>query len=59
MTLTSLLEGFEDCAAIKYQWECDKGDGFKPIDGANSDHYSYPATVETMSWSYRLTVFYK
>ena len=28
--LTSLLEGFEDCSEILYQWECDNGSGFDP-----------------------------
>ena len=54
--LTSLLEGFEEGLEIEYQWECDKGNGFEPIEGANGDSYSYPATVESLSWSWRLVI---
>ncbi len=58
ITLTSKLEGFEDAQTITYQWECDKGDGFEPVEGANSDSYSYPCDTETLSWDWRLLVFY-
>lgn len=57
--LTSLLEGFEDNTEIKYQWECDKGSGFEPVEGANGDTYSYPANLETLTWSWRLVVEYE
>ena len=57
--LTSLLEGFKDCSAIKYQWECDKGEGFEKVEGGDGESFSYEATVESMSWSWRLLVFYK
>ena len=59
ITLSSVLEGFEDCAAIKYQWECDKGDGFKPVDGGSGETYTFPASVESLSWGWHLRVFYK
>ena len=58
ITLTSKLEGFEDAETITYQWECDKGDGFEAVEGANSDSYSYPCDTETLSWDWRLLVFY-
>ncbi len=54
--LTSLLEGFEEDQTILYQWECNKGDGFEPIDGATEDSYSYEATVESLTWGFRLIV---
>ena len=54
--LTSLLEGFEEGDLIQYQWECDKGTGFEPIDGAASDTYTYKATVESLTWDFRLNV---
>ena len=57
--LTSRLEGFEDCTSIKYQWECDKGNGFEAVEGADGDSYSFEASVETLSWSWRLTVYYR
>ena len=61
ITLTSLLEGFDDdeMASVRYQWECDKGNGFEPIEGANDRTYSYAADTDTLSWGWRLTVYYK
>ena len=59
ITLTSKLEGFEDAETILYQWECDKGDGFEPVEGANDASCSYQATTETLSWGWRLTVYFK
>ena len=59
ITLTSLLEGFEDCEKIVYQWECDKGEGFEPVAGANSDTWEYAGTAETLAWNWRLKVYFK
>ena len=59
VTLTSILEGFEDCEEIYYQWECDKGDGFKPVKNANEDTYSYAATIESLNWGWRLRVYFR
>lgn len=58
--LTSTLIGFDWCSGIQYQWECDKNDefGFQPIFGATLDHYEFPATAETLTWSWRLVVHY-
>ena len=56
INLTSLLEGFEEDETILYQWECDKGNGFEPIADANGDSYSYEATIESLTWSFRLIV---
>ena len=56
--LTSKLEGFEDCEAISYQWECDKGDGFAPVNGATGDTYAFSADSESLSWDWRLIVSY-
>ena len=58
ITLTSRLEGFEDCTNIVYQWECDKGDGFEAVSGATGDTYEYPGTIETLTWSWRLKVYF-
>ena len=55
--LTSYLTGFEECE-IYYQWQCDKGNGFQDIPGANSDSYSFSANKETLSWGWRLIVYY-
>ena len=57
--LTSVLTGFEDCEEIIYQWECDMGDGFEPLEGANSDSYQFVASVETLSWGWKLTVYFR
>ena len=54
ITLTAVLEGFDDVQNLQYQWECDKGDGFEPVEGATGESYSYPATAESFSWSWRL-----
>lgn len=56
--LTSRIEGFEGLE-IMYQWSVDKGNGFEVIDGANSDSYSFEASVETLSYDWKLTVFYR
>lgn len=56
ITLTSKLEGFDGIEEIKYQWYCDKGNGYEPVDGANSDSYTYTANPETLSWGWQLEV---
>ena len=55
--LTSLLQGFEGCG-VQYQWECDKGEGFAAVEGANEETYSYQASAESLRWNWRLTVTY-
>ncbi|MBQ6513315.1 MAG: hypothetical protein IJI09_01205 [Clostridia bacterium] len=57
--LTSKLEGFEDCAEIRYVWKVDKGNGFEVVEGANGDTLTYTASVESMNWSWHLTVMYR
>ena len=59
VTLTSLLEGFEDCKEIRYQWQCDRGAGFEAISGANGASYSYTVSAETLSYSWRLRVYFR
>ena len=56
--LTSKIEGFDGCEVI-YQWECDQGEGFRNIQDANGDTYMFIASVETLSWKWRLTVYYR
>ena len=58
ITLTSKIEGFENFETL-LQWECDKGSGFEPISGAHGDSFSYEASKETLSYSWRLTVYYR
>ena len=57
--LTSLLEGFEDCVAITFQWECDKGNGMEPVEGGTGDSYSFEATADSITWDWQLTVYYE
>ena len=59
--LTSKLEGFEDCTEIIYQWQVDKNDeyGWQEVKDGNKDHYEFAASAETLSWSWRLVVYYK
>ena len=45
-----------DGEVLSYQWECDKGQGFEKIEGANDTTYSFTATPESLSWNWRLTV---
>jgi len=54
--LTSVLYGLEGYT-VSYQWECDKGSGFEPVAGATSDSYSFIASVETLGYDWRLTVY--
>ena len=56
--LTSKLEGFDGLEVI-YQWECDQGDGFRKVENANDDVYVFRASTETLSWDWRLTVYYR
>jgi len=56
--LTSKLEGTEGYE-ILLQWQCDKGNGFADVPGANDDHYAFDASVETLSYSWRLIVYYR
>ncbi len=58
VTLTSRLE-HADGYEIRYQWECDRGAGFEAIEGANSDTYTFAADTETLSYNWRLVVYYR
>ena len=59
ITLRAELSGF-DKLNVRYQWECDKkdGNGFIIIEDAISSTYSFPATKETVTYDWRVTVFY-
>ena len=58
--LSSRLEGF-DGYEIKYQWECDKhdGSGFRDIEGADGSQYSFSVSAESLTWDWRLSVYYR
>lgn len=55
--LYSKLTGF-DGEEVKYQWQCNKGDGYKDVAGATESTYSYSASKESLKWSWRLMVNY-
>ena len=57
--LTSKLEGFEDCAEIRYVWKVNKGNGFEIVEGETGDTLTYTASVESLSWGWHLTVMYR
>ena len=56
--LTSKIEGFDDYE-IRYQWQCDKGEGFFNLEDGISNTYSFPATKESLTWNWRLIIYYK
>ena len=56
ITMTSKLEGFEDCASVTYYWMWNRGNGWEDIPGAHDETYSYTATIETLGYSWRLEV---
>ncbi len=58
VVLTSEISGF-DGYEIMYQWSCDKGSGFQNVEGANSSTYSFSATKESLSWDWKLDVYYR
>ena len=53
-----VFEGFEGYE-IKYQWQCDKGEGFENIENANEATYVFEASVETLGYDWRLAVYYR
>ena len=55
--LTSKISGFDNYE-VSYQWQCDKGNGFEDVSGATSDSYSFAASVETLSYDWRLAIYY-
>ena len=57
VVLTCKLEGYEDCE-VRYIWTCDKhdGQGFQPVEGGNSETYTFAASPETFSWDWQLRV---
>ena len=51
-----VLTGVVDGEVAGYQWECDQGNGFEPVEGATEPTYSFAATAESLRWNWRLTV---
>ena len=59
VVLSSILEGFDDCEEIIYQWMANKGEGFEAIEGANQDTYCFTADEENLKWGWKLNVNFK
>ncbi len=59
VTLTGVLEDAEEFTDIIYIWEVDKGNGYEPVPDADGPAYTFHATVESLSWNWRLSVYYK
>ena len=59
--LTGVLEDAEEFSDIIYIWEVDKGTGeYEAVaDAENAASYSFPATIESLSWNWRLRVLYR
>ena len=58
VVLTSKVE-YAEGYEIRYQWECDRGNGFEAVDGANGDTYAFQADEQTLSYDWRLIVYYR
>lgn len=58
VNLTSKIEGF-DGYEVLYQWECDQGSGFQPVEAANAATYAFTANAESLSWGWQLMVYYR
>lgn len=55
VTLTGELIGFDGCN-VMIQWQYDNGNGWMDVEGANSLSYSFSATSESVSSSWRMAV---
>lgn len=56
IVLTSKLENFEGYGELSFQWEYDRGNGFESVPGATEDTYSFEASIENLSYDWRLAV---
>lgn len=55
ITLTSKLTGFEG-VAYTLAWEYDDGNGWKAMEGANGESYTFTANAQTVNYAWRLSV---
>ena len=58
VTLTAVMENADDYDNFLYVWEVDKGNGFEIVPDATGATYTFPATVESLRWNWRLSVLY-
>ena len=59
VTLTGVLEDADECSNVIYKWEVNKGNGFEPVPDADGATYTFLASKESLSWSWRLSVLYR
>ena len=59
VTLTGILEDVDEFSDVIYVWEVDKGSGYERVEDANGSSYTFAATVESLSWNWRLSVYYR
>ena len=56
VTLTAVVEDAGILTGVRYIWEVDKGFGYEEVPDADSATYTFPATQESLSWTWRLSV---
>ena len=57
--LTSMIQGFEDCIVIEYQWQYDRGIGWEDVPDATEPTYTYTADAVTLKYNWRLKVHWE
>ena len=60
VNLVSELKGFEKYDELLLVWEVDRGDGWVELEESiNQQSWSFPATAESLTWNWRLSVYYR
>ena len=59
VTLTGVLENADECTDIVYVWEVNKGNGYEIVEDATGSSYTFLASIESLRWDWRLTVYYR
>lgn len=57
--LTSMIQGFDDCIVIEYQWQYDRGNGWEDVPDATEPTYTYTADAVTLKYNWRLKVHWE
>ncbi len=58
VVLTASISGF-DGYEVMYQWSCNKGNGFEVVSTGSESTYSFSATQESLSWDWKVDVYYR
>ncbi len=58
VVLTASISGF-DGYEVMYQWSCNKGNGFEVVSTGSDSTYSFSATQESLSWDWKVDVYYR